>query len=233
MIPRTIHFIWIHAGSSPSEQNLFSIKTAVLNTTCKVVLHTDDPSIQDIPGVEIRRRSFPKEFNGIAWSNEDKIEGYGKRVSHVSDIIRLEILHAEGGIYSDMDVIWLRNPYEFWDKKVVIGFTNKGYKILANAILMSVPGHPALLKYRDWLLEIWPPKKYWIPANPYKLWKDDPDVMMVDKHLFFPIKWSDKKGVELPDASRSVCIHTFASMGERSGSLFTLLEADYKRFTPA
>jgi hypothetical protein len=207
----------------------------VLNTTCKVVLHTDDPTIKAIPGVEIRRRTFNKEIKGIPFDPDEKLKtaGFGKRIAHISDIVRLEILYDEGGIYSDMDCIWLRNPWEFWDKKVVIGFTNKSYKILANSILMAEPKQKAIKAYHEWLLEIYPVKEYWIPANPYKIWKDMPEVTMVDKHLFFPVKWQDAKSLDVKNAERSIAVHEFASMGSREkGPLVELLQKDLDRYTP-
>jgi hypothetical protein len=236
MIPRVIHFIWISAGEHPTEAQLFGVKTALLNTTCKVVLHTDDTTIDKIPGVEIRRRDFPKEINGVKFNPDDKIEydGDARRVSHVKDIVRLEILHEEGGVYSDLDVLWLRNPYEFWDKHVVIGFTNKGYKILANAVMMARAGEKSLMVYRDWLVSIYPSKKYWIPANPYKLWKDDPSVTMAEKYIFYPVSWKDASEVTFEDVQKSVAIHEFASMGGNSnGEVIEALRKDYARFFQA
>jgi len=233
MIPRTIHFIWIYAGQHPSENHLFSIKTAVLNTTCAVVLHTDDDTIKPIDGVDIRLRTFDKDVKGIVFDPDEKIEykGAAKRVAHISDIIRCEILYDEGGIYSDMDVIWLRNPWEHWDKKVVIGFTNKSYKILANSIIMAQPRQAAIKQYRDWLVEIYPSKKYWIPANPYKLWKDNTDVTMVDKHVWFPIKWNAKGAVTAADVECSIAFHEFGSMGKKDGPLYISLKKDLARMT--
>ena len=235
MIPRVIHCIWISAGEHPSQGQLFGIKTALLNTTCHVVLHTDDTTIDTIPGVEIRKREFPKEINGVPFNPDDKIEyaGDARRVSHVKDIVRLEILHKEGGIYSDLDVLWLRNPYEFWDKRVVIGFTNKGYKILANAVMMARAGEQALMVYRDWLVSIYPSKKYWVPANPYKLWKDDPSVTMAEKYIFYPVSWKDSSEVTFEDIQKSVAIHEFASMGGNSkGEVIESLKKDYLRYQP-
>lgn len=236
MIPRVIHFIWIYAGQHPSEQHLFSIKSAVLNTTCKIILHTDDHTIKPIPGVEFRYRTFNKDIKGIPFNPNEKLKtaGQGKRIAHISDIVRCEILYEEGGIYSDMDCIWLRNPWEYWDKKVVIGFTNKSYKILANSVLMAQPKQPAIKQYHDWLMEIYPTKEYWVPANPYKLWKDRPEVTMVDKHVFFPVKWQNAKALDIKNAEKSIAIHEFASMGTRKrGALVEVLEKDMKRYIPS
>jgi hypothetical protein len=235
MIPRIIHFIWIYAGQHPTEDHLFAVKTAVLNTTCKIVLHTDDKTIKPIPGVEIRYRTFDKNIKGITFDADEKIEykGEAKRVAHISDIVRCEILYEEGGIYSDMDVFWLRNPIEFWDKKVVIGFTNQGYKILANSVIMAEPKHKALKKYRDWLIEIYPAKQYWIPANPYKIWMDDPDITMVQKHYWFPVAWDKINGLKMSQVEKSIAIHVFSSMkGDVKGELYDSLKKDMERYLP-
>jgi len=218
MIPRIIHFIWIKDGSSFGQSNLQGILSAVENTTCKLVLHTDDPDIEDISGVEIRRRVFDTTIKGIPLDACRAVKsrgGEGKRISHIKDIYRLDILYEEGGIYSDLDVLWLRNPWEFWNKKVVIGYTNKSYKILANAVIMAEAGHPALMQYKQWLLDIYPCKKYWIPANPYKLWKNNPDVCMLDKYYFYPCRY-DESEFSYEKIQKCICIHAFASMQDSS-----------------
>jgi hypothetical protein len=253
MIPRTIHFIWIRIDDTPIDSNLFCIQTAVLNTTCKIVLHTNDERITSIPGVEIRKRDIPTVINKHPVNYQDVIQSgslfhangkkkelncNGKRVSHVKDIIRLEILYEEGGIYSDLDVIWLRNPWELWDNQVVMAFTNQGYKVLCNAIIMAVPQHPAILQYKDYCISLFPCKKYWIPANPYKLWKDRKDITMIKKKVFFPMGWNQSsdedyyKSLEEKDVTSSVAIHLAKSMNPNRatfGTIYDILKKDMER----
>ena len=135
-------------------------------------------------------------------------------LAHLCDILRLEILYEHGGIYSDLDVIWLRNPIEYFKHKIVIGFTNSSYKILCNAVMMAEKEHPALLQYRDWLISIMPCKKYWTPANPYKLWKDNLDVTMVGRKEFFPIPYNRMDTLEFEKVKNSICVHLFCSMND-------------------
>jgi hypothetical protein len=180
MIPKVIHFIWVSLGEEFQMKYRYGILSALENTNMKVVLHTDDASIS-IPGVEVRLREFPTTINNTVFNKDDQIfygyqkrdsvkpiESLGKRVSHLKDIVRCEILYDEGGVYSDLDTLWFRNPWELFCKKVVIGWSNQAYKNLCNAVLMSEPGHPAMKKYKEWLISIYPCKKYWVPANPYK-----------------------------------------------------------------
>lgn len=220
MIPRTLHFIWVALPDPPTEEHLLGIKTALLNTTCKLILHTNDISIQ-LPGVETRLLTIPATINGVEFQNDtlktqtnnrvkDAVSA-GKRISHLKDILRLDILYQEGGIYSDLDVLWLRNPVEYFDKKVVIGWSNESYKILINCVMMASPHQQAILEYKNWLVSIYPCKKYWIPANPYKLWKDNPDITFAKKHKFCPVAWNKTKDITWDKVEKSICVHLFAS----------------------
>ena len=199
MIPKTVHFIWLGAWKKGFE---YGIQSVLKNTTMKPILHTNEDI--HIEGVETR--NLENIYEGISTTC----------VAHRCDIIRLDILYKCGGIYSDLDVIWLRNPTEYFKKKVVIGYSNKGYKILCNAVMMSEKGHPALLTYKEWLLSIMPCKKYWIPANPYKLWKDNIDVTMVERKEFFPIGYQhvSKNIFTFNDVKNSIAVHLFCSMGD-------------------
>jgi len=196
MIPKVVHFIWLGEWKKDCE---YAIQSVLNNTTMKPILHTNEDI--HIEGVETRNLENvydDKLFNCPA---------------HKADIIRLDILYKYGGIYSDLDVIWLRNPTEYFNKKVVIGYTNKSYKILCNAVMMSEAGNEALQTYKDWLLSIMPCKKYWIPANPYKIWKDT--VTMVDRKDFFPIRYQDiSKEWSFDDVKNSICVHLFCSMND-------------------
>ncbi len=234
MIPTTIHFIWISLPDPPTEEQQLGIKTAILNTTCKIVLHTNDPTLH-IPGVESRLLILPETINGIPFKNEiveaktnnrvaESVKS-GHRISHLKDILRLDILYREGGIYSDLDVLWLRNPTEYLTKTLVIGWSNASYKILINCVMMSAPEHPALLTYKNWITSIYPCKKYWIPANPYKIWKDVPDITFVDKYKFCPVSWNKTQDISWKSVERSICVHLFQSMeSEPSGEVLTTLK---------
>jgi mannosyltransferase OCH1-like enzyme len=200
MIPPKLHFIWLGRDTF-KESYKHAIRSAQLNTRFEIFLHTDDPFIQ-IEGV-ITRPIFG-DYSSINVLCP----------AHLVDIIRCDILYAEGGIYSDLDVIWLRNPFEYMDKKVVIAYSNQPYKILCNAVMMSEQRHPAMLKYREWLVSIMPCKKYWIPANPYKIWEAEPDVLMIKKKAFFPVHYKHIQEATLDDVKESIAVHLFASMSD-------------------
>lgn len=214
MIPPVIHFIWVSLGESLRDLYRLCILSAVLNTSCKVVLHTDDPSIS-LPGVETRLRIFPKEINGHPFDPTENVNhNVGGRVSHLKDVVRLEILFEEGGIYSDLDVLWLRNPFHLMDSEVAVGYQHAGYKTLCNAVLFSEKSHPAIKEYLDWTISLYPPKKYWMPANPRRVWKDKyPTLTYLDQCVFYGRRYTDPRPYTLEKLQKAVGIHLYQSMG--------------------
>jgi hypothetical protein len=116
---------------------------------------------------------------------------------------------------------------------VVIGFTNQAYKILANSVIMAQPKQKAIKDYHAWLTEIYPSKKYWIPANPYKIWEKDDSVTMVKKHYWFPVGWDKIENLTMEDVEKSIAIHVFSSMGGNTkGELYNSLKNDMNRYQP-
>lgn len=218
MIPKIIHFIWFDGKGEPfPEKYALTVASAVKNTNCEIWLHTNNPSY-DIPGVKKILTEFPTEINGVPFDKDEivttpsVVKRYGNvhsgtRIAHMTDIVRLDILKKYGGIYSDCDILWLRSPYELFKKQFVMGWGNKSYKILCNAIIMSEPEHPALDLYKNWLVSIYPCKKYWTPANPYHLLKDRDDVTFAERHSFFPVKSWAVKDMKWEDVEKSICIH--------------------------
>ena len=216
MIPEVLHFIWIDLGDAFPESYVRNLKLAKRNTNCRLVLHTNlDIQIPDVEISKIQPKYSKKELLTPV--------GQGLRVAHYTDILRLEILYEHGGIYSDLDIIWLKNPWHLLHHPLFIGFDNKAYKILCNAVIGSVARHPALNQYREWLESIWPPKKYWVPANPYKLWKERTDVVFLEKYEFFPLSYN--KPIEKLTWEKSTAIHLYHSSGKtESHPLFELLD---------
>jgi hypothetical protein len=235
-IPEVIHFIWISLGEKMTELQRICIGSAVLNTKCKIVLHTDDASVV-LPGVETRLREFPTSINGKPFNKNDSV-GFKShlfsRVSHLKDVVRLQILFEEGGIYSDLDMLWLRHPWRWLDcgKGVVMGYQTKVYKTLCNAVIFATPAHPLIKMYLDWTISIYPPKKYWIPANPYKIWVGhNTDALYEEKYHFFQKSFNTNKAMTFEDFDRSTAIHLNMTAGnEPYGELFDSLKQRCKAF---
>jgi hypothetical protein len=217
MIPELIHFIWIDIPTLEMPE-LFKncIISAVKNTNCKVILHTDADIC--ISGVETRKREFDLCVKGVKY-NPSEIVDQGKRVSHLKDIYRLQILLENGGIYSDCDTLWLKNPWSLLNKKCFIGYQTKSYKVLCNAIIGAEANHPAIKEYLDWIIEEFPPKKYWKIADPHKLWCKRDDVFFVESSLFFPVPyWKNKEWIKSDTGQKkihnAIAFHLYASTSE-------------------
>ncbi|KAJ5084152.1 nucleotide-diphospho-sugar transferase [Penicillium alfredii] len=73
------------------------------------------------------------------------------RTPHIADAMRLDILHREGGIYLDMDVISLA-PFDHilsTPKQVVLGHEGGDRQGLCNAVILSRPGSPFIRRWID------------------------------------------------------------------------------------
>jgi hypothetical protein len=74
-----------------------------------------------------------------------------KHVAHQSDVVRIQRLIAEGGIYLDADVLVQRSFDDLLDNSTVLGLEGQGGNIgLANAVILAEPNAPFL---RRWLNE--------------------------------------------------------------------------------
>lgn len=106
------------------------------------------------PQVELRRIEPLAEVEAI--EVEDAVRLY--RYAHHADVVRLDALLAEGGIYSDIDVLWVRPlPASLRSTSCVLGgephaeLDAAGRPILSltNAVIAAEPGAPFLRRWRD------------------------------------------------------------------------------------
>ena len=145
-IPNICHFIWIDSGGWGWPQAV-SLGSALANTRYEVWLHTNlkpgdaaeyDPYDVSHERLKIVPRAFPSHIHGVK-----------ARAANLSDIARIEILYEHGGIYSDLDILWLRSvefgvPPASKELRLISAFENPSYKTVADAFIAAVPRHPAL-----------------------------------------------------------------------------------------
>ncbi len=83
------------------------------------------------------------------------------RYAHHSDVIRLDVLAREGGMYADIDTIFVRPvPDEWWNLDAVIGreapvtYPDRGEPepSVSNALVMARPGSSYIERWRDQIL---------------------------------------------------------------------------------
>lgn len=135
MIPRTIHYCWFGTR-----------KMTPLMRRCL------DSWKRHLTGYELREWSESNTPLDTPHHREAARQG---RWAKVANIVRLEVLHAEGGVYLDTDVELLRPLDPLLAHDCFLGFQTKHEwdQWVNNAVLGSVPGHPYLRRTRDKAIE--------------------------------------------------------------------------------
>jgi mannosyltransferase OCH1-like enzyme len=131
-IPRIIHRIWIE-GSPPMPSAFVAngVRWAALN-----------------PGWTVRHWAGPdfRMRNACLYRRAPANDALRYR----SDLLRLEILAREGGVYVDADMEPLRPLDELLTGHAAVAAYSpnqwKGERVLSNAFLAAVPGHPWILR---------------------------------------------------------------------------------------
>ena len=117
--------------------------------------------------------------------------------AHQADIARLDVLAAEGGIYADIDTLFIRPvPEDFWAAPAVIGReadvvdqrTGHLEASTSNALLMAPPGAPFITRWRAQINEAmdgsWSGHSC---ALAYRLSRAHPEeVTVAAQHVFHP-----------------------------------------------
>ena len=155
-IPNVIHFIWVGPSNFPIEslENIRMWKKH--NPDANFKFWTDRPRIAPISGMEIH---YVKDF---IFAKLGKLFDESENWAEKADILRLEILEKEGGIYVDHDAdclhsfASLQKSYDFFaalepphdpigELAVTIGI----------GIIGSAPHHPFIQKSIDLLQKRW------------------------------------------------------------------------------
>ncbi|KAF9887208.1 hypothetical protein FE257_010462 [Aspergillus nanangensis] len=118
----------------------------------------------------------------------------GWQISHVADVLRLDILHQHGGIYLDMDVITLRSfdHLRNADRDVVLGHEGSPRQGLCNAIILARPHARFLTRwiesYQDFARSEW---NYHSVVLPKQLATEYPDeICALSPEVFFWPTWT-------------------------------------------
>lgn len=142
---------------------------------------------QTIPGVEWRQAPYVGEINGHKVKDQ--------RLP--ADIHRLKTLVKEGGVYADLDFVFLKDCTPLLEHKAFIGMQSLAKKKLACGLMGCHERSDFMWKYLD-CYKKWTPDKekvFWDFANtvPWALWKEVPDsVTVLPIKAFYPVAWSNK-----------------------------------------
>ena len=175
MIPKTIHFIFGLGKPGDPRWTPFgliqylAVKSAAWrNQDCQIIIHIPGDVANKSPVCTSyweRALALPN----VCWRGIEPIEKiHGRplrRFQHKSDVRRLQILSACGGVYLDSDTITLRKfPDEFWNEhRVIMGQEMEIGKVgsvgLCNAVIFAPRSHPFIYLwfegYRDFDPKEW------------------------------------------------------------------------------
>lgn len=155
-IPKVIHFIWVGPKPFPREsiENVRSWIAHHPDWTFKFWTDRDRP----LPHPKMERKLI-QDFNFQELSRYYyESDNFGEK----SDLLRIEILFQEGGIYVDHDVKCMRsfdglnNSFDLFCGMEVPYRTSLYSSVLpTNNVLGSKPGHIILKESMDWLKANW------------------------------------------------------------------------------
>jgi hypothetical protein len=101
------------------------------------------------PIAAVAQRRSPAEFEPYAYA-------------HHADVIRLDLLAERGGMYADIDTLFIRPvPDSFWQADALIGHEHEvdygdgdgPEGSLTNALIMAQPGAPFITTWRDQIID--------------------------------------------------------------------------------
>ena len=135
-IPKILHFIWINRRDF-GEGEYTSLMSAIKNTSYNVVLHTDiEPSQIDSPYNPYNIVSDKLRIEKHTFPEDSKIEGVLLPVALISDVYRVQILYDQGGMYSDLDILWLKDlPIDLGTIDLIGTYDLQSYKHLTNSFM--------------------------------------------------------------------------------------------------
>lgn len=90
------------------------------------------------------------------------VENLGLAYAHEADFLRLDILLARGGVYADMDTLfvreypdaWFESPFVIGEENAPPSFGKISRPSLCNAALIAPPGAPFAARWRERMTEV-------------------------------------------------------------------------------
>mgnify|MGYP001377350345 FL=1 len=142
-------------------------------------LFKDKISLQEVTYEHFKEANIPILFSQYALLTQFQIQdGYKHNLAYASDIIRFVVLYLYGGIWFDMDILFLRN---FDSMKLKRFVSQWGTDPCGNAAILKLEkGHDLIQKLKNY------PKPFY-PTTSFKL-ENDIDLTIIPS-TFFDIHW--------------------------------------------
>lgn len=191
MVPNIVHFVWLTGPDSRdfSFINYLAVRAAA-DVQCpdQLFMHVNEEPVGNPhwerirPYVQIRRVEAPTEHNGVTLAYPQ----------YQSDVLRLQILFEEGGIYLDTDTLLLGSLDGFLNHPCVMSPDAPGKPTAMNAgLIMAEKGSEFIGLWRD-LLTVGATWASHAVDLPWKLYNQHPDwVHLAEAEDFIPFGWQD------------------------------------------
>jgi hypothetical protein len=146
LIPRTVHFILIADEGKQADLEFYqylAIKAALLRIEPDIIkVHSYSINEANDWWQLIKRRVTLVTHKPHQTLRTSDGQLHKLRLAHQTDILRLEILHSEGGIYLDTDVYALQSfsPLLRSPKDLLMGHEGGNRSGIGNAVIVARPG---------------------------------------------------------------------------------------------
>jgi hypothetical protein len=183
-ITNTIHFIHVY-DNRPNARNWCSIESA-LRLGANVVVHSSDPSVfMEFPApyrcqLNFQRLDFSSLFESTPLQtyyerqqNETEVELPRQDLSNAA---RLALIFKKGGVYSDLDIIWLKDNLFRGTNKIAAQHPPNNYwhgHYFNNNYLCFQREHPFLFRAMKNFNLMWKPFHNWGVVGPQLLTKTE------------------------------------------------------------
>jgi hypothetical protein len=230
--PRTFHFVFgLKAQNAPFHLAHYLALASCIrhHDDARVVMHHGEvpygpwwdrirPHLELCP---VGRVDWLDDHPGYFAHEEGRlIVGADFDYAHHADVIRLEVLAAEGGIYADIDTLFVDEvPLSYDDEPFVIGEEDVGARrrsprrSLCNAFMVATPGSHFALRWLDRIREVfdgtWSRHSCTEAALLAAEMPDEVSVLSTRPHCAFPATASGlgdlfERRVEVPDGVVSI-----------------------------
>ncbi|KAJ6090214.1 hypothetical protein N7486_009029 [Penicillium sp. IBT 16267x] len=192
-VPNVVHFIWGIQNPEMKFITYLAIRSALVSLQPDTLnIHYEELNMDNV--------WFQKLRDNITLVHHDLALEYPKQtqekwqVSHLADVLRLDILRQEGGIYLDTDVIALQSfdPLRHNERGVILGHEGGNRHGFCNAVIVAHQDasflHRWIESYRDFSTAEW---NYHSVVLPKQMALDFPDqVCPLAPTAFFWPTWT-------------------------------------------
>lgn len=232
-VPNTIHFI----NLGPREFSLvhfISVYSAYnIQKPDNIIIHCTHVQKNNIFWELLKNIVTINHVDLNEYIDKYKFESY----QYYADILRMEILIQQGGIYMDLDILSLQSYSIFLDQTTIgvekMDENDENVVSLSNAIILAKPYDPFIIEWYNQMLTCVDEKNWAYHAVVLPkliLEKNNYDVRVVNKKTFIPFCYRDtfifenKKIDKWVDLNESCTIHLWETLW---AGILNNIEIDY------